>query len=49
MLTKTNQDLDLTIINSDFLNGLKSEKANKCFTIHKIEEVGIGKVKPTTD
>ena len=41
---KANEDLDLTIINSDFLNGLKPKQAINV-AINKIEEVGIGKGK----
>ena len=45
MLTKKqNEDLDLTIINSDFLNGLKPKQAINVAQ-NKIEEVGIGKGK----
>ena len=41
---KANEEKDVTIINSDFLNGLKAKTAINV-AIHKIEEQGIGKAK----
>ena len=41
---KANHEKDVTIVNSDFLNGLKVAKAINV-VINKIEEEGIGKAK----
>ena len=41
---KANQEKDVIIVNSDFLNGLKSKKAIN-LAIHKIEEARIGRAK----
>ena len=43
-VSKTNEDKDVTIVNSDFLSGLKVNKAINV-AIDKIEEDGIGKGK----
>lgn len=41
---EANADKNVTIVNSDFLNGLKSKKASK-LAIYKLEELGQGKGK----